>query len=64
MSLALQKNEGKINSLLDHARVLRSLVHIINSIQSGIDYAISKLNGFISNLNQTHWIEMKEFQDI
>ena len=51
MSFALQKHEGKSNSQLDYARVLRSMIYIIKYTRSDIACAISKLSRFTSNLN-------------
>ena len=55
----LQKNEGKSDSQLDCARVLRSMIYIMKCTRSDIAYAINKLSRFTSNLNQTHWMTMK-----
>jgi len=51
MRFALQKHEGKSNSQLDYARVLRSMIYIIKYTRSDIAWAISKLSRFTSNLN-------------
>ena len=59
VSYALQKNEGESDSQLDYARVLRSLIYIMNFTQLDIACAISKLSRFTSNPNHIHWMAMK-----
>ncbi|MCF8704107.1 hypothetical protein L3055_11275, partial [Corynebacterium sp. MC-02] len=59
VSFALQKNEGESDSQLDYARVLGSLMYIMNCTRPDIACAISKLSRFTSNPNQTHWMAMK-----
>ena len=59
MRFALQKHEGKSNSQLDYARVLRSMIYIMKCTRSDRAYAINKLSRFTNNLNQTHWMTMK-----
>ncbi|XP_070003048.1 uncharacterized protein [Nicotiana sylvestris] len=59
VSYALQKNEGESDSQLDYARVLRSLMYIMNCTRPDIACAISKLSRFTSNPNQIHWMAMK-----
>ncbi|KAK4352611.1 hypothetical protein RND71_028129 [Anisodus tanguticus] len=59
VSFALQKNEGESDSQLDYARVLGSLMYIMNCTRPDIACAISKLSRFTSNPNQTYWMAMK-----
>ncbi|CAN4081636.1 unnamed protein product [Withania somnifera] len=54
MSFALRKNEGESVSQLESARVLRSLMYIMNCTRPDIVCAISKWSRYTSKLNQTH----------
>ena len=54
VSYALQKNEGESDSQLDYARVLGSLMYIMNCTRPDIACAISKLSRFTSNPNHIH----------
>ena len=54
VSCALRKNTGKSDSQLDYARVLGSLMYIMNYTRLDIACIISKLSQFTSNPNQTH----------
>ena len=54
-----QKNEGESDSQLEYARVLGSLIYIINYKRPYIACVIRKLSWFTNNLNQTHWMVLK-----
>ena len=54
LSFTFQKNVGESDSQLEYARVLGSLMYIMNCTRPDIAYAISKLSRFTSNPNQTH----------
>ena len=47
------------DSQLEYARVLGSLMYIMNCTRPDIACAISKLSQYTSNPNQTHWMNMK-----
>ncbi|XP_070032175.1 uncharacterized mitochondrial protein AtMg00810-like [Nicotiana tomentosiformis] len=51
VSYVLQKNEGESESQLDYARVLGSLMYIMNCTRPDIACAISKPSQFTSNPN-------------
>ncbi|XP_070028747.1 secreted RxLR effector protein 161-like [Nicotiana sylvestris] len=55
----LEKNKGDGTSQLDYARVLGSLMYIMNCTRPDIACAISKLSRFTSNPNKHHWVAMK-----
>ncbi|XP_070018941.1 secreted RxLR effector protein 161-like [Nicotiana sylvestris] len=55
----LVKNKGQSKSQLEYARVLGSLMYIMNCTRPDIACAISKLSRYTSNPNQAHWIAMK-----
>ena len=59
MNLNLAKNKGESNSQLDYARVLGSLMYIMNCTRPDIACALSKLSRYTSNPNQDHWMAMK-----
>ena len=59
LSCTFKKNEGQSDSQLEYARVLRSLMYIMNCTRPDIACAISKLSRYTSNPNQTHWMAMK-----
>ena len=59
LSFTFQKNVGESDSQLEYARVLGSLMYIMNCTRPNIACAISKLSRFTSNSNQTHWMAMK-----
>ena len=54
LSCTFKKNEGQSDSPLEYARVLGSLMYIINCRRPDIACVISKLSWYTSNLNQTH----------
>ena len=54
LSYIFQKNEGRSDSQLEYARVLRSLMYIMNCKLSDVACAISKLSRFTINSNRTH----------
>ncbi|XP_070020344.1 secreted RxLR effector protein 161-like [Nicotiana sylvestris] len=55
----LIKNKGENTSQLEYARVLGSLMYIMNCTRPDIACAISKLSRFTSNPNKHHWVAMK-----
>nr|XP_009782139.1 PREDICTED: putative methylesterase 11, chloroplastic [Nicotiana sylvestris] len=55
----LMKNKGESTSQLEYARVLGSLMYIMNCTRPDIACAISKLSRFTSNPNKHHWVAMK-----
>ena len=55
----LAKNKGERQSQLNYARVLRSLMYVMNCTRPDIDFPISKLSRYISNPNHNHWLAMK-----
>nr|XP_033510411.1 secreted RxLR effector protein 161-like [Nicotiana tomentosiformis] len=55
----LVKNKGQSKSQLEYARVLGSLMYIMNCTRPDIACTISKLSRYISNPNQAHWVAMK-----
>ncbi|XP_070014515.1 secreted RxLR effector protein 161-like [Nicotiana sylvestris] len=59
LNYILVKNRGESKSQLEYARVLGSLMYIMNCTRPDIACAISKLSRYTSNHNHTHWIEMK-----
>ena len=59
LSSTFKKNQGQSDSQLEYARVLGSLMYIMNCTQPDIACAISKLSRYTSNPNQTHWMAMK-----
>ena len=59
LSCTFKKNEGQSDSQLEYARVLGSLMYIMNCTRPDIACAISKLSRYTSNPNQTHWMAMK-----
>ena len=54
LSCTFKKNEGQSDSQLEYARVLGSLMYIMNCTRPDIACAISKLSRYTSNSNQTH----------
>ncbi|XP_060201900.1 secreted RxLR effector protein 161-like [Lycium barbarum] len=59
VNLALTKNQGQSKSQLDYARVLGSLMYIMNCTRPDIACVISKLSRYTSYPDQTHWMTMK-----
>ena len=59
LSFTFQKNVAESDSQLEYARVLRSLMYIMNCTRADITCAITKLSRFTSNPNQIHWMEVK-----
>ncbi|XP_070049629.1 secreted RxLR effector protein 161-like [Nicotiana tomentosiformis] len=59
VNVALTKNLGQSKSQLDYARVLGSLMYIMNCTRFYIVCAVSKLSHYTSNPDQTHWMAMK-----
>ena len=59
LSCTFKKNEGQSDSQLEYARVLGSLMYIMNCTRPDIACVISKLSRYTSNPNQTHWMAMK-----
>ncbi|XP_070042462.1 secreted RxLR effector protein 161-like [Nicotiana tomentosiformis] len=59
VNVALTKNLGQSKSQLDYARVLKSLMYIMNCTRPDIACAVSKLSRYTSNPDQTHWMTMK-----
>ena len=59
VNLNLAKNKGESQSQLDYARVLGSLMYVMNCTRPDIACAISKLSRYTSNPNQNHWLAMK-----
>ncbi|XP_075100884.1 secreted RxLR effector protein 161-like [Nicotiana tabacum] len=55
----LVKDKGQSKSQLEYAKMLGSLMYIINCTRPDITCALSKLSRYTSNPNQTHWIAMK-----
>ena len=64
MSFVLQKNEGKSDSQLNYARVLRGMIYIMKCTRSDITCAISKLSRLKNNRNQAHWMTIKRVLSI
>ena len=58
LSCTFTKNKGQSDSPLEFARVLGSLMYIMNCTRPDITCAISKLSRYTSNPNQTHWMAM------
>ncbi|XP_070055139.1 secreted RxLR effector protein 161-like [Nicotiana tomentosiformis] len=56
VNVALTKNLGQSRSQLDYARVLESLMYIMNCTRPDIACAVSKLSRYTSNPDQTYWI--------
>ncbi|XP_059277541.1 secreted RxLR effector protein 161-like [Lycium ferocissimum] len=54
-----KENQGQSKSQLDYARVLGSLMYIMNCTRPDIACAISKLSRYTSNPDQTHWMAVK-----
>ena len=54
-----KKNEGQSDSQSEYAKVLGSLMYIMNCTRPDIACTISKLSQYTSNPNQTHWMAMK-----
>ena len=59
LSSTFKKNQGQSDSQLEYARVLGSLMYIINCTRPDITCAISKLSRYTSNPNQTRCMAMK-----
>ena len=59
LNCTFKKNEGQSDFQLEYARVLESLMYIMNCTRPDIACAISKLSRYTSNPNQIHWMAMK-----
>ena len=59
LSCTFKENERQSDSQLEYARVLGSLMYIMNCTRPDIACAISKMSRYTSNPNQTHWMVMK-----
>ena len=59
MSFALRKNIGESDSKLDYARVLGTLIYVMNCTHPNIACSISQKIRYTSNPNQNHWLVMK-----
>ena len=59
LSCTFKKNEDQSDSQFEYARVLVSLMFIMNCTRQDISCAISKQSQYTSNPNQTHLMEMK-----
>ena len=59
MNLYLAKNKGKRQSQLDYARVVGSLIYVMNCARPYIACVISKLSRYTSNPNQNNRLAMK-----
>ena len=59
VNLHLAKNRGENQSQLNYARVLGSLMYVMNCTRPDTTCAISKLSRYTSNPNQNHCLVMK-----
>jgi len=51
----LKKNEGPSVSQSEYAKIIRSVMFLMNYTQPGIAYAISRLSRYAYNLSKEHW---------
>ena len=59
INLQLAKNNGQSVSQKEFARILGSLMYIMNCTRPDIAFAVSKLSRFTSNPNGDHWKALK-----
>ena len=54
-NLHLRKNDGQGISQVEYARIIGSLMYLMNCTRPDIAYSVNKLSRYTSNLGKDHW---------
>ena len=54
-------NEGESIEQEKYARIIKSLIYLMNYIEPHIAYTMGKLSRFTSNSSADHWREIKSY---
>ena len=52
----LKKNKGEVVTQLEYARIIRSLMHMMNFTRPDIAYVVRRLSRYTQNPNHEHWV--------